>query len=283
MADLSDIIKITNAQTANGWTKYWNYGCCTSSPNKPALSWRDYLDENVLTTSDQTYISQQTIDMLQKYGYLAYSNEGENLSKEETEMNNTSNNTMNGIFGRVAPGMCRLSMSGKIAIKTNNGYKTYDVESGRLTNCDRFVFDIGEDMFFVMPTNKVKRGDIIIANGRPYCVLDAGKNDIKVFCYEDSTISTIVPERHVLMGKQFFYGKIVSMFGNVTEKNGMKSMMKFMMLSEMMKKNSSNGNGVMDILPMMMLVGGGMTDTLFDGMLDFACGEDDEEEIADEE
>lgn len=32
----------------------------------------------------------------------------------------------NGMFGKVANGMCRLSMSGGIAVKTSNGYKTYD-------------------------------------------------------------------------------------------------------------------------------------------------------------
>ena len=30
-------------------------------------------------------------------------------------------NTLNGMFGKVAPGMCRLSMNGGIAVKTNNG------------------------------------------------------------------------------------------------------------------------------------------------------------------
>ena len=31
----------------------------------------------------------------------------------------------NGMFGKVAPNMCRLSMSGGIAVKTSTGYKTY--------------------------------------------------------------------------------------------------------------------------------------------------------------
>ena len=40
--------------------------------------------------------------------------------KEEKTMMNT--NMFNGIFGRIEPGMCRISMSGKIAIKTSNGF-----------------------------------------------------------------------------------------------------------------------------------------------------------------
>ena len=81
------------------------------------------------------------------------------------------NNFLNGMFGKVGTGMCRLSMSGGIAVKTSNGYKSYNVKTGRLTNCDNFAFDIGQDFFFIIPTNKVTAGDIIFANGKPKCVI----------------------------------------------------------------------------------------------------------------
>lgn len=168
----------------------------------------------------------------------------------------------NGMFGKIASGMCRLGMNGKIAIKTSNGYKSYDADTGKLTNCNSFVFDIGEDFFFVIPTNSVKRGDIILADGKPRMVLEVGKNEIKTFCYEDSTISTIVPERHMFMGNTYFYGKIVSMFGNsFGKKGGMQNMMKYMMFSEMMKGN--NTSGMNNIMPMMFMMNGGMSD-MFD-------------------
>lgn len=173
-------------------------------------------------------------------------------------------NMLNGMFGKVAPGMCRVSMNGKIAIKTNSGYKSYDVETGRLTNCDHFAFDIGEDWFFIIPTNKVERGDIILASGLPRCVIEAKENEIKAFCYEDGTIDTIVPEHHIFMGKQYFYGKIVSLMGNMMKgENGMGNMMKYMMLSEMMKgKNDMNS-----MMPMMFMMNGGGMD-IFDGLFD---------------
>ena len=76
------------------------------------------------------------------------------------------NNSLNKMCGRIAPGMCRLSMNG-IAIKTSNGYKVYDVNTGGLVNCGDFVFDIGDDIFFMFPTNVVNRGDIILSNGKP--------------------------------------------------------------------------------------------------------------------
>ena len=175
-------------------------------------------------------------------------------------------NMFNGMFGKIKPGMCRISMDGEIAIKTSSGYKTYNVKTGRLVNCDSFAFDIGEDWFFIVPTNKVQKGDIILAGGRPRCVIDITDNAIQAFCYEDGTIGTIVPEHHVFMGKQYFYGKIVSMFGNMmNEKNGMGNIMKYMMMSEMLKGNNNN-NGFAGALPMMMMMNGGFNfmDNMFD-------------------
>lgn len=54
---------------------------------------------------------------------------------------------LNKMFGEVGSGMCRLSMSGGIAVKTSSGYKSYNMKTGRLTNCDSFVFDVGEEFF----------------------------------------------------------------------------------------------------------------------------------------
>ena len=189
------------------------------------------------------------------------------------------NNMLNGMFGKVAPGMCRLSMNGGIAVKTSNGYKTYNMKTGRLTNCDSFVFNIGEEFFFVIPTNKAEPGDILLVAGKPKCVIEAEKNKLTVINYEDSTVETILPERHVFMGNTYFYGKIVSMFGGdlIKGKKGTNKIMQYMMLSEMMKGNSDNnsGNGMKTMLPLMMM--GGNMGSLFDGMFDFDDNEDDEE------
>lgn len=202
------------------------------------------------------------------------------------------NNLFNGMFGKIESGLCRLSMNGGIAIKTANGYKSYNVKTGRLTNCDSFVFNIGEEFFFVIPTNKVSRGDIILVQGKPRCVIESdGKNNkITVVNYEDSTMETIIPERHLFMGNSYFYGKIVSMFGNGfgKGKNKMQSIMSYMMMSEMMKGNSStlgNNNSMMSgmstMLPFMMMNNSGsgnMFENMFDGMfddtIDIGMGED---------
>ena len=194
-------------------------------------------------------------------------------------------NMFNGMFGKVANGMCRLSMNGGIAVKTSNGYKTYNVEKKRLTNCDNFVFNIGEEFFFVIPTNKVAIGDIILVAGKPKCVIKADGETIRVINYEDSTVEDILPERHVFMGETYFYGKIVSMFGQnfMKGKKGMNKFMSYMMMSEMMKSNGTSdmGGNMSAMLPFMMMSNGGMSD-MFDGMFD-SLDEDDENEEMEEE
>lgn len=177
------------------------------------------------------------------------------------------NKFFNDMFGKVAPGMCRISMNGEIAIKTNNGYKTYNVATGTLTNCDDFAFDLGEDWFFIIPTNKVIKGDIILANGKPRCVIDVKDNTIKTFCYEDGTIGEIAPEHHVFMGKQYFYGKIVSLFGNMMNgENGMNNFFKYKMLSEMFKGGNGGFSAGNNWMPMMMMMNGGMNFNFMDNL-----------------
>ena len=194
-------------------------------------------------------------------------------------------NCFNGMFGKLGAGMCRLTMNGKIAVKTSSGYKSYNVKTGKLTNCSNFVFNIGDDFFFIIPTNKVDVGDIILVKGTPRCVLEVDKKTIKVMNYEDMTIDTLVPERHVFMGNTYFYGKVVSLMGSTAGKgkDGMKQMMQFMMMNQLMGGNSTTrALGGNNMLPMMFMMNGG-SGSIFDGMLDgmFDFGSDNETEEVD--
>ena len=197
-------------------------------------------------------------------------------------------NTFNGMFGKVAPGLCRITMNGGIAVKCgNNGYKSYDVDSGALTNVTNFCFNIGDEMFFVIPTNKVEVGDIILVGGKPKCVTAADKKVITVIDYENSEIRQVVPERHVFMGSTYFYGKIVSMFGNSFKKGkALGNMMKMMMFSQLMGSNNGNNTnglgGLGQMMAMSMFMGGNKTNP-FDGMFDFNLDVDEENEADSEE
>lgn len=185
-------------------------------------------------------------------------------------------NMFNGIMGKVKSGCCRLSINGKIAIKTSDGYKVYNEKTGNLTNCSNFVLDIADDMFMLIPTRNLNPGDIVLINGKPMYILEIkAKNRVEAMNYEDSTIQTVIPERHVVMGRKF-YGKIVSILGKGFAGKGgfFKNMLKLKMMGAMMGGNA-NDSGVFSgsALPMMMLMGNGGMDGLFDGI----AGEDDNE------
>lgn len=184
-------------------------------------------------------------------------------------------NSFNGMFGKIAPGMCRLTMNGNIAVKCNNGYKSYNVAKGTLTNVTNFCFNIGDEMFFVIPTNKVEVGDIILVGGKPKCVTAVDKKIITVIDYENSEVRQVVPERHIFMGSTYFYGKIVSMFGNAFKKGkGMGNMIKMMVVSQMMGDNAASNGGFGQMMAMAMFMGGDSNP--FEGMFDFSFDEGEE-------
>lgn len=143
--------------------------------------------------------------------------------------------------------------------------------------------------FSLSPPTKPQGGDIILVGGKPKCVIEAEKNRLTVINYEDSTIDIILPERHVIMGNTYFYGKIVSMFGNSfgKGKKGVNKIFQYMMMSEMMKGSGTSGTNAganpMSMLPMMMFSNGGdgnfFDDMFGEGMFDL---DDDEDEENDE-
>jgi len=181
-------------------------------------------------------------------------------------------NMFNGMFGKIGNDQCRLTMNGNIAIKTSNGYKTYSLAKKRLTDVSSFCFDAG-DFFFVMPTSKVKVGDIILVNDKPKCVIktetDNEDNAIKVIDYETSEVREVIPERHVFMGSTYFYGKIVSMF-NAGKLTG-KGIMNMMMIKSMFGGNKSGSNdmfggGLGQMMLMQQMFGKGDEGNMFENM-----------------
>ena len=94
----------------------------------------------------------------------------------------------------------------------------------------------------------------------------------------------MVPERHVFMGSTYFYGKIISMFGDSFKKGkGLGNVMKMMMMSQMLGGNTGGqqqgllGGGMGQMMAMSMFMGGSNP---FEGMFDFNLDVDaaDEEE-----
>lgn len=178
----------------------------------------------------------------------------------------------NGMFGPVAKGCCKIGVNGQVAVKTSDGYKTFDTKTHKLTNCSDFAFDM-DGAFWVVPTFNVSVGDIILVSGKPRAVIEVGDNSIKTFSYEDSTINETVPEHHIFMGKTYCYGKIFSPFMNMAKDDG--TMMKMMMLSQMF-----NGSTKTSFDPMMFMMMGkdNPLESLFDGAFNFGTIEDKKED-----
>lgn len=193
-------------------------------------------------------------------------------------MNFGFGNAFNGMFGPVRPGMCKIGMNGQIAINTSTGYKTYDMEHGNLVNCTDFAFDV-DGAFYVVPTFNVKRGDIILVNKKPRCVIEVNEKTIKVFSYEDSSILEVVPEHHVFMGKTYCYGKIFSPFMNMakTGDNTMTAMMNMVMMNQMFNGGNNGTNGLNSMMPLMFMMGNMENNpfmNMFNGAFDFGEGEE---------
>lgn len=84
------------------------------------------------------------------------------------------------------------------------------------------------------------------------------------------------------MGSTYFYGKIVSMFGNSFKKgNGLGNIMKMMMFSQMMGGSNSGNNGFGQMMAMSMFMGG--KENPFEGMFDFNMDENNDNKENDTE
>lgn len=196
-----------------------------------------------------------------------------NYNNNNIQEEKTMANFMKNMFGSIERGLCRLSADGSIAVKVGGSYKTYNAKDNALINCDNFVFDVGDEAFFVVPTNEAKVGDIILVEdggGRrvPKYVIKADGNMLTVVNYINGAVETILPERYMFMGNTYMYGKIVSMFGDVsalTGGDGANNVMKYMMMSQMCKGMSGSDGGMNPMLMMMMMNGGGMSN-IFNSM-----------------
>ena len=175
---------------------------------------------------------------------------------------NDMGNMFKGMFAPIGGNCCKLAMNGEIAVKTSNGYKTYNLKKKRLTNVGSFAFDMF-NMFWSVPTNHVEVGDILLVNkgGKkgPRFVTKVEDDVITAIDYEDNEIRQILPERHILMGKVYFYAKIFCPFKNlIGSGNAMGPMIKMAMMSQMFNggNDSGAGNPFGQMFPMMMMFGG---------------------------
>lgn len=141
-------------------------------------------------------------------------------------------------IGKIESELIRMSINGEIAVKVNNDYKYYDSKKKSLINTDQFIFDIGDEFFFMIPTNKINVGDIILVNNTPAYVLGIENDNIEILSYENGSINKILPEKHVILGETYMYSKVVSMLDNKNMDS--KQIMNYMLLNSLFGNNKSN-------------------------------------------
>lgn len=225
---------------------------------------------------------------VQSFDWSSLASALKEATEEKKNSDNEGENKMfSNMFSAVKNGDFRLDTNGRIAVHTSKGYKVYNVNKKRLVNCENFVFDVGDEWFFTVPTTKVKVGDIILINNTPKCVMKVNDDTITVINYENSVVEEILPERHIFMGNAYFYIKVVSMFGsNNPKKKSSKKMLKWMLMSKLFKSNESNSGFSNPMNPMAMMLMSEMfkdSDNDFDELFDFDFELDDESEDVEDE
>lgn len=194
------------------------------------------------------------------------------------------------MMGSISQDQYRLSFDGQIAVRvmTKDGavYKTYDVNKNKLVTVGDFAIQGLQDTFFLVPTRKLKKGDIVLINGAPVCVISQEGNTIKAVSYTAAEVKTLLVDHILWFGKPF-YGKVTSMFkmmlGNGLSGDG-DGLMKMMVMSQLFGNGDGLKNifnfqndgqgGIGNLLMMSMLFGKG--ESPLDGL--FSMGEDDDDD-----
>ena len=179
-------------------------------------------------------------------------NENNNTKKENSAMK------FNFDFGPVSPAMVRMSLYG-LAVKNKAGtWVSYDAKSGDIMDVDILNFD-GAKFLYRMPVaiKDIAIGDVIIHNGVPMFVIAIATNGTYI-----TGVDPINGERKDIMLPKSPFGfnfatKVVNFLGNLNTgadaSNPFGNLGLMMMLSE-------DGNGVKDMLPLMLMANGGNVD-----------------------
>ena len=179
-------------------------------------------------------------------------NENNNTKKENFAMK------FNFDFGPVSSAMVRMSLYG-LAVKNKAGtWVSYDAKAGDIMDVDILNFD-GAKFLYRMPVaiKDIAIGDVIIHNGVPMFVIAIATNGTYI-----TGVDPINGERKDIMLPKSPFGfnfatKVVNFLGNLNTgadaSNPFGNLGLMMMLSE-------DGNGVKDMLPLMLMANGGNID-----------------------
>lgn len=179
------------------------------------------------------------------------------LNKYENEKENSTMKGFNFDFGPMNNNVVRMSVYG-MAVKNKVGtWVSYDAKAGEIMDVDVFNFE-GSKFMYKMPVaiNDVAVGDIIVHMSVPMFVIGKAEDGKAVIA-----VDPVSGERKEIMLTKSPFGfnfvtKVVNFLGNAFNadaNNPFGNLGLMMMLSE-------DGNGVKDMLPLMLMANGGNID-----------------------
>lgn len=169
-------------------------------------------------------------------------NSNKNNIKEKEGQNNMANNLFGDIRVGKAGSKYTLTYFGTVAYNGKTYYQDRIFDASGMT--------INFDMLYMIPTNKVEKGDIIEKGNKAYYVLDVNNGVVKAVDLVDGTEENLVPGGVFGMT---MYSKIFNPMGNMSGDNSFGNML--MMQALMGDGDCGNGNNGM-LLAMMMMQGG---------------------------
>jgi hypothetical protein len=179
------------------------------------------------------------------------------LNKYENKKENSTMKGFNFDFGPMNSNVVRMSVYG-MAVKNKVGtWVSYDAKAGEIMDVDVFNFE-GSKFMYKMPVaiNDVAVGDIIVHMSVPMFVVGKAEDGKAVVA-----VDPVSGERKEIMLTKSPFGfnfvtKVVNFLGNAFNadaNNPFGNLGLMMMLSE-------DGNGVKDMLPLMLMANGGNID-----------------------
>jgi hypothetical protein len=186
-------------------------------------------------------------DILQKYyesnSTIKIYEKGEN----KVNMDNSNNNMFSSfIDNNVDLSKIKLTING-LGVESDDGtIKIY--KKGKIIDVTQFTLQNSSisSMIFLMPTKKVKAGDLIVNNGTFVFVVNDDGGSIKVIDFNNNSERTIVRQQHLLIPFSF----VTKVYSPFTGSSIMNNMLPMMMMNN---SNGNNGGMMNNMLPMMMM------------------------------
>lgn len=237
----------TNAKSVFGKMENFN-----TTLNNKVFNMNDrYTAKN--QTADAEIFNKKANDLLRESQKYTDCPDG---NKKENKMNMNLNKMFGDLqIGKLENNKLAISPFG-LAIKTQNGYVVYDLETNEAKNVGDLVFN-DFSYIYLFPTAELKVGDIIMNNGK-FVVITSVEEGIKAVDVAEGTEITMITTKNIFGMK--LYVKAYNLMGNMTNKDGDigSNMMQMMMMQEMMSGGigGSGKSNLMEMMMMMQLMGG---------------------------